>query len=86
MKSKKNYYLIFIVLYLIALILGGANRMRCPDAVLTKILSFLWGLAPSQTAGWFMVSFIVLVILIIAGFVVGCILIAYFVPKEKESE
>jgi hypothetical protein len=66
----------FLVLYLLALILGGANRMRSPDAVLTKILAFIWSLAPSQTARWFGISLIVLVILLVLIFAAGCILIA----------
>ena len=76
MKKKRNF-LIFLVLYVVALILGGATRMHNPDTVLVKVLSFLWSLAPSQTANWFMVSLIVLVILIILVFVAGCILIAH---------
>ena len=75
MKLKK-YYLTFLVLYLLALLLGGANRMRSPDAVLTKILAFIWSLAPSQTARWFGISLIVLVILLVLIFAAGCKLIA----------
>lgn len=75
MKLKKTF-LIFLVLYLLALILAGANRMRSPDAVLTKILAFIWSLAPSQTARWFGISLIVLVILLVLIFAAGCILIA----------
>lgn len=83
MKLKK-YYLIFLVLYVIALILGGATRMKCPDTFLTKMLGFIWSLAPSQNAGWFMISLIVLVILIIVVFVAGCILITHFIRKGEE--
>ena len=81
MKLKK-YYLIFLVLYLIALFLGGANRLKLPDTFLTKMLGFIWSLAPSQTAGWSAISLIVLVILIILGFVAGCKLIS-FVSRYK---
>ena len=84
MKLKK-YYLIFLVLYLIALFLGGANCMKCPDSFLSKVRGFIWSLAPSQTAGWFGISLIVLVILIILVFVAGCKLIAYFMRKEKDQ-
>ena len=84
MKLKKDY-LIFLVLYLLALILAGANRLKLPDTFLTKMLSFIWRLMPSQTAGWFAISLIVLVILIILGFVAGCKLIAYFMRKEEDQ-
>ena len=50
--------------------------MRSPDSVLLKVLGFMWSLAPSQTAGWFMISLIVLVILLVLIFAAGCILIA----------
>jgi hypothetical protein len=83
MKLKK-YYLIFLVLYLMALILAGANRLvfagdnqlKFPDTVLGKAWGFIWCLMPSQTFGWFAISGIVLAILIILGFVAGCKLIA----------
>jgi len=81
MKLKK-YYLIFLVLYLLALVLAGANRMKCPDTFLFKVLGFLWSLAPSQTFPWFAISGIVLVILIILVFVAGCKLIS-FVSRYK---
>ena len=92
MKLKK-YYLIFLVLYLIALILLGANRFGPyptsggfpQNAVLKKAAVFIWGLMPSQTVGWWSISLIVLVILIILVFVAGCKLIAYFVRKEKDQ-
>jgi len=84
MKLKK-YYLIFLVLYLIALILAGANCMKCPDSFLVKMLGFILSLAPSQTAPWFAISLIVLVILIILVFVAGCKSITYFMPKEKDQ-
>jgi len=77
----KKYYLIFLVLYLVALILAGANRLVRPDTVLFKAWVVLWSLAPSQTAGWSAISLIVLVILIILVFVAGCKLIAYFMIK-----
>jgi hypothetical protein len=88
----KKYYLIFLVLYLIALILLGANRLGpCPlsgvppKTVLSKVWVFIWGLMPSQTIfSWFH-SLIVLVILIILVFVAGCKLIAYFMRKEKDQ-
>jgi len=81
MKLKK-YYLIFLVLYLIALILAGANRLKSPDVVLVKAWGFIWSLMPSQTFGWFAISGVVLVIIIILGFVAGCKLIA-FVSRYK---
>jgi len=80
-----NYYLIFLVLYLIALILAGANCMKCPDSFLVKMLGFIWGLMPSQTFGWIAISFVVLVILIILVFVAGCKFIAYFMRKDKDQ-
>ena len=85
MKLKK-YYLMFLVLYLMALILAGANRLKRPDTFLTKMLGFIWSLMPSQTAGWFGISLIVLVILIILVFVAGCKLIAYFMQREGPTE
>ncbi len=84
MKFKK-YYLIFLVLYLLALILAGANRLVLPNTFLTRAWGFIWGLMPSQTAGWWAISGIVLVILIILGFVAGCKLIAYFMREEKDQ-
>ena len=88
MKLKK-YYLIFLVLYLVALVLAGATRLGpyprsgapLPNNVLTKLLAYIWSLAPSQNALWFRNSGIVLVILIVLGFVAGCKLIAYFMHK-----
>ena len=78
-RKLMKYYLIFLVLYLIALFLGGTNPYGgFPDSVLSKAWGVLWSLAPSQTAGWWAISGIVLVILIILGFVAGCKLIAYF--------
>ncbi len=84
----KKYYLVFLVLYLLALILLGANRLGPspfsgvpPKTVLSKVWMFIWGLMPSQTiVSWFH-SLIVLVILIILVFVAGCKLIAYFMIK-----
>ena len=91
MKLKK-YYLIFLVLYLLALILAGANRFGpyplsevVPSTVLKKACVFIWGLMPSQTVDWWSISFIVLVILIILVFVTGCKLIAYFMREEKDQ-
>ena len=81
----KKYYLIFLVFYLLALILAGANRMKYPDTFLFKLLGFLWSLAPSQTFPWIAISLVVLVILIILVFVAGCKLIAYFMRKEKDQ-
>ncbi len=80
-RKLKKYYLIFLVLYLIALILAGATRLAHPDTVLLKAWGVLWSLAPSQTFGWFAISGVVLVILIILVFVAGCKLIAYFMIK-----
>ena len=72
-EKLKKYYLIFFVLYL---------------AFLTKMLGFIWNrfiwsLAPSQTFGWWAISGIVLVILIILGFVAGCKLIAYYYAQRE---
>ena len=82
-RKLKKYYLIFLVLYLIALILAGANRMSSPDSVLLKAWIVLSSLAPSQTSGWFVISGVVLVILIILVFVAGCKLIAYFDAQRE---
>jgi len=84
MKLKK-YYLIFLVLYLSALILAGANRLVLPNTFLTRAWGFIWGLMPSQTFVLWAISGIVLVILIILGFVAGCKLIAYFMREEKDQ-
>ena len=84
-RKLKKYYLIFLVLYLLALILAGANRMSSPDSVLTKMLAYIWSLMPSQTFGWWAISGVVLVILIILGFVAGCKLIAYYYVKREGS-
>ena len=82
MKLKKDY-LIFLVLYLIALFLGGANPYGgYPDSVLSKMLVFIWSLMPSQTFNWWFISGVVLVILIILVFVAGCKLIS-FVSRYK---
>ena len=85
----KKYYLIFLVLYLIALILLGANRLGpCPfsgvppKTVLSKVWVYIWSLMPSQTIGWWTISLVVLVILIILVFVAGCKLIS-FVSRYK---
>ena len=86
----KKYYLIFLVLYLIALILLGANRLgSCPlsgvppKTVLSKAWVYIWSLMPSQNIGWWTISLVVLVILIILVFVAGCKLIAYFMRKRE---
>ena len=89
----RKYYMIFLVLYLVALILAGANRLGpyphaevvVPSTVLKKAWVFIWGLMPSQTVGWWTISLVVLVIFIILGFVAGCKLIAYFMRKEKDQ-
>ena len=69
----KKYYLIFLVLYLIALILLGANRLGpCPlsgvppKTVLSKAWVYIWSLMSSQTIGWWANSLVVLVILVVA--------------------
>ncbi|MHA2163702.1 MAG: hypothetical protein ACXABF_14890 [Candidatus Thorarchaeota archaeon] len=80
-RKLKKYYLIFLVLYLLALVLAGATRLSHPDTVLLKAWGVLWSLAPSQTSGWFAISGVVLVILLILVFVAGCKLIAYFMIK-----
>jgi hypothetical protein len=77
MKLKKGG-LAFLGLYLLVLYLAGASRMKDPDTFLFKLLNFLWGLAPSQTFGWVFISLIVLVILLVSIFLVGCRLIARF--------
>jgi len=94
MKLRKHY-LIFLVLYLIALILLGANRFGPyptsggfpQNAVLKKAAVFIWGLMPSQTVGWWAISLVVLKILIILVFVAGCKLIAYYyAQRERPAE
>jgi len=84
-RKLKKYYLIFLVFYLIALIIAGANRLVRPDTVLSKAWGVIWSLAPSQTAPWNAISGVVLVILIILVFVAGCKLIAYFMRKDKDQ-
>jgi hypothetical protein len=76
MKLRK-YYLTFLVLYLLALVLAGANRLKSPDTVLSKARVFIWSLMPSQTFNWWFISLIVLVILIVLVFVAGCMLISF---------
>ncbi len=80
----KKYYLVFLVLYLLALILAGANRLGPyplsgvpPKTVLSKAWVYIWSLMPSQTVGWWTISGVVLVILIILVFVAGCKLISF---------
>ncbi len=84
----KKYYLIFLVLYLIALVLAGANRLgpyprsgSPPNNELTKMMAYIWSLMPSQNVYWWTISGVVLRILIILVFVAGCKLIAYFMIK-----
>lgn len=84
MKFKK-YYLVFLVLYLLALILAGANRLVLPNTFLTRAWGFIWSLMPSQTFVLWAISGVVLVSLIILGFVAGCKLIAYFMREEKDQ-
>jgi len=84
MKLKK-YYLTFLVLYLLALILAGANRLIDTDTALSRAWLLIWDLMPSQTFGWWAISGVVLVILMILGFVAGCKLIAYFMREEKDQ-
>ena len=55
-RKLKKYYLIFLVLYLIALILAGANRLGRAVGVLSKAWGVLWSLTPSQNSGWFVIS------------------------------
>jgi len=74
-KLKKRTFLIYLALYLTALILGGATQMRRPDTVLNKLLNIIWSLMPSQTFNWFAISFIILVILLALMFAAGYILI-----------
>jgi len=81
----KKCYLLFFILYLIALFLGGGSSMRYQDSVLSKMVGFIWSLAPSQTSVWWFISLVVSVILIILGFVAGCILITHFVRKEEDQ-
>ncbi len=80
----KKYYLIFLVLYLVALVLAGATRLgphplsgAPPNNVLTKVLHYIWSLMPSQALGWMRISLVVLMILIILVFVAGCKLISF---------
>ena len=84
MKFKK-YYLIFLILYLMALVLAGANRLIDTDTALSRAWLLIWALMPSQTFGWWTISGLVLVSLIILGFVAGCKLIAYFMREEKDQ-
>ncbi len=81
----KKCYLLFFILYLIALFIGGGSSMRYQDSVLSKMVGFIWSLAPSQTFVWWFISLVVSVILIILGFVAGCKLIAYYYVKREGS-
>ena len=76
MKLKK-YYLTFLVLYLIALVVAGANRLIDTDTALSRAWLLIWDLMPSQTFNWWAISFVILMFLIILGFVAGCKLISY---------
>ncbi len=60
--------------------------MSSPDSVLLKAWIVLGSLAPSHTSGWFIISGVVLVILIILVFVAGCVLIARLETRESASE
>jgi len=84
MKLRKHY-LIFLILYLLALVLAGANRLIDTDTTLSRAWLLIWDLMPSQTVGWWVISFVVLVVLIILGFVAGCNLIAYFMREERDQ-
>jgi len=84
MKLRKHY-LIFLILYLLALVLAGANRLIDTDTALSRAWLLIWDLMPSQTFGWWAISFVVLVILIILVFVAGCKLIAYFMREERDQ-
>ena len=95
--SKKSEALARVILHFITehvlgpysaravLILAGANRMSSPDSVLLKVLGIMLSLAPSQTAGWFMISLIVLVILLALIFTAGCILIARLETRAHQT-
>jgi len=90
-KKLRKYYLVFLVLYLSALILAGANQLIFPgvsqlkfsDTVFGKVWVFIWSLMPSGTFYWCFISLIVLVILIILGFVAGCKLIVFVSEKVR---
>jgi len=83
--KPKRCYLLFLVLYLTALLLAGAGQMHRPDTLLFKLLNLIWSVAPSQTARWFGFSLLVLAFLIILGFVAGCKLIACFIREENDG-
>jgi hypothetical protein len=76
-RKLKKYYLIFLVLYLIALILAGANRLTDASTTLSRVWLLIWDLMPSQTFNWWVISFVILMFLIILGFVAGCKLISF---------
>ena len=82
MKLKREYWT-FLVLYLIALFVAGANRLIDTDTALSRAWLLIWDLMPSQTFNWWAISFVILMILIILVFLVGCKLIAYSMRKEK---
>ncbi len=84
MKLKREYWT-FLVLYLIALVVAGADRLIDTDTALSRAWLFIWDLMPSQTFGWWAISFGILMILIILVFVIGCKYIAYSIRKEKDQ-
>ena len=84
MKLKREYWT-FFVLYLIALFVAGANRLIDTDTALSRAWRFIWDVMPSQTFGWWVISFGILMILIILVFVIGCKYIAYSMRKEKDQ-
>ncbi len=84
-KLKKKNFLIFLALYLTALILGGAHRMNWTDSVLRNVLIFMLSKAPRQNAGWYMISLNVLGILLVLIFAVGCILIARLETRAHQT-
>jgi uncharacterized membrane protein YciS (DUF1049 family) len=71
MKLKKKTFVIFLALFLTALKLGGANRMRLPNNTL-------------QSFGWFSISFVALVFLVFLGFVALPKLIEYYMHKTND--
>ena len=85
-RKLKKYYFIFLVLYLLALVLAGANRFIDRDTALSRAWLFIWDLMPSQTFGWWAISFVVLVILLVLIFAAGCVLIARLETRESASE
>jgi threonine/homoserine/homoserine lactone efflux protein len=78
MTLKKRTFLVYLVLYLTALMLTGATHLDNPDTPLVRLLSFIWSLMPSQNARWFMLSLIMLIILMALIFVAG-----YFILSPR---